>query len=48
MNGTPERVMSGDVPIASPSIGTEKRCTKCKELKPLSEFYPYKRARDGH
>lgn len=24
-----------------------KRCTKCEDLKPTSDFYPYKRAHDG-
>jgi hypothetical protein len=48
MNGTPERVMSGDVPDVKAIIGTEKKCSKCGKIKMLSDFCLYKRAKDGH
>jgi hypothetical protein len=25
-----------------------KTCFKCQEMKPLCEFYPHKRMKDGH
>src|SRR4030042_687739 len=47
MNGLPESPMSGVVPLASPSIGTEKRCSKCGMIKRMNEFSKTKSYKDG-
>ena len=38
MDGIPEAQMSGVAQSASPIIGIEKKCPKCREIKPVEKF----------
>jgi len=48
MSGSQESLTFEDVPTVNPIISTDqKRCTKCRTVKRVSEFYKNKRYRDG-
>jgi len=47
MNGIPGVQTCEGVPVVSPVVLTEKKCTKCKKIKLLSEFNQDKRLKSG-
>ena len=47
MSGIPESPMCAGAPLVNPSIGIEKRCSKCHETKALNEFNRDSQKRTG-